>query len=204
MSDQNIHIEITRQSVSATLNVRGKARFHALAIYAGMTVLCICALLFLPGKNGDPGMWHDLSISGAGSTDFLLVNLCILLSFPVLMFGLTERYVRLAFPSNETFRCDGLTLSTARVHWFDAHNGRWKSRSFPLANVQCIRYCRVANLRGSTIYGIRLKAQSKTRRLLPGLKPDEAEKLLLALRSFGADVPDNPVIPAKLRAVQSL
>ena len=54
-------------------------------------------------------------------------------------------------------------------------------------------------LRGYSIYGIRFKARGKIRRVLPGLKPRDAEKLLLQLKTFGADVPDPPVVSSELK-----
>jgi hypothetical protein len=57
----------------------------------------------------------------------------------------------------------------------------------------------ITRLRGYSIYGLRLDAGGKTQRVLPGLKPRDAEKLLTTLKAFGADVPDDPVVPSKLK-----
>jgi hypothetical protein len=57
-------------------------------------------------------------------------------------------------------------------------------------------------MRGISIYGLRLRAGGRTLRILPWLKPADAERILLALRSFGADVPDDPAVPSKLKENQ--
>lgn len=54
-------------------------------------------------------------------------------------------------------------------------------------------------MKGGTVYGLRSIAGGKTRRVLPGLNPRDAEKILVVLKTFGADVPDDPVLPRKLK-----
>lgn len=189
MPDQKIHLDITNDSVSVRLNGdSGKTRLYALAFFSALTVLGICLLLFLPGKNGGPSIWHNRSASYD-----------LVLTFPLFMFVLTKRYVRLAYASDETFRCDRSTLSIARVRWLDFHDSHWDSSSFALAEVREIKYRVLTSMRGTSIYGLRLKAGGKTLRILPWLKPSDAERILLALKSWGADVPDDPVVPSKLK-----
>jgi hypothetical protein len=53
-----------------------------------------------------------------------------------------------------------------------------------------------------SIYGLRFKAGGKTWRILPWLKPADAERILLALKSFGTEVPDDPLVPSKLKENQ--
>jgi hypothetical protein len=197
MPDQQFHTEATNQSVCVRMDT-GKTRFYALAFFAGFTALAICALLFLPGKHGNPGMWHDLSTSSVGSADFW-VPLVLLLSIPVFVVVTTKRYVMLAYPSDEIFRCDLSTLSVSRVRWLDVRNSHWDTHSYSLAEVREIRYVVVTRLRGNSICGLRLDASGKTQRILPGLKPRDAEKLLMTLKAFGADVPDDPPVPSKLK-----
>ena len=57
---------------------------------------------------------------------------------------------------------------------------------------------RFANARGISIYGLRFIARGRTRRVLPGLKPCEADKILKALKAFGTDVADDPTLSRKL------
>lgn len=200
MPDQEFHLEITERFVDVRLDAPRRTRFYALAFFAGLTVIAMCALLFLPGKHGAPSIWLDLLMSDPGSSGFL-IGCFLLLSFPLLMLVMTKRYVRLAFPSDETFRCDGLTLTIARARWFDVNNSRWDTFSFALAHVKKIRYRRIAYLRGYSVYGLRFIADGKTRRVLPGLKGGDAEKILLTLKALGADVPDDPPVPSKLKEV---
>ena len=111
--------------------------------------------------------------------------------------------MRLAYPSDEVFRADRSSLRIFRVRWLDVHNKRWEERHFPLAEVREIRYRALARLRGASIYGLLFISDGEKCRVLPGLKPDDAEQILLALKSFGANVPDNPVVPNKLKKNQS-
>src|SRR5208337_2508186 len=200
MPDQEFQVEVTKQSVDVRLNAPRRTRFYALAFFGGLTVLAMCALLFLPGKHGAPSMWHDLLMSNADSSGFLF-GCFLLLSFPFLILVMTKRYVRLAFPSDETFHCDGSKLTIARARWLDVHNSRWDTFSIALADVREIRYRRIAYLRGYSVYGLRFIAGGKTRRVLPGLKGGDAEKILLTLKAFGADIPDDPPVPSKLKDI---
>jgi hypothetical protein len=67
-----------------------------------------------------------------------------------------------------------------------------------LADVVDLRYQAVANARGVSIYGLCFIAGGGTQRVLPGLKPREADKILKVLKAFGADVPDDPTLSRKL------
>ena len=201
MPEPEFHVEVTNQSVYVRLDVStraGKTRFYALAFFAVVTVLLMCALLFLPGKHGSPSLWQGLSTAPLSSADVLLLFV-LSLSFPLLVGILLERYVTLAYPSDETFRCDGSTLSISRVRWLDVHNNHWNTLSYSLAEVREIRYRAITGLRGYSIYGLRFVARGKTQRILPGLNPRDAENVLIAIKAFGADVPDDPVVSRKLK-----
>ena len=192
MPDQKLHLDITNDSVSIRLNGdSGKMRFYALAFFSALTAIGMALLLFSPGKGGSPSIWHNHSASYD-----------IVLTFPLFMFVLTKRYVRLAYASDEVFCCDRSTLSIARVRWFDFSDGHWDSSSFALTEVREIEYRVLTAMRGTSIYGLRLKAGGKTLRILPWLKATDAEKILLVLKSLGADVPDDPVVPSKLKEEQ--
>jgi hypothetical protein len=197
MPEQEFQLEITDQSAFVRLSVSGKTRFFALASLAGVTALLICPLFFLPGTHGSPSMWHGLSTSSIGSAAFL-GPFFLLLSVPLLMVVGMKRYVTLAYPSDEIFRADRSTLSISRVRWLDVHNNHWDTCSFSLAEVRELRYQAIARLKGGSVYGLRFLAGGKTRRVLPGLEPRDAEKILMALKSFGADVPDDTVLRCKL------
>jgi hypothetical protein len=195
MAGQQFHVEATNQEVSVRMDA-GRTRFYALSFFVTFTILVICALLFLPGKRGHPSMWQDLSTSSVASAYFWVKSF-LLLSFPVFMVLTTKRYVRLAYPSDEAFRCDRSTLSISRVRWLDVRNRHWDTHSYSLADVREIRYAVVTRLRGYSIYGLRFDVRGKTQKILPDLKPSDAEKALIALKAFGADVPADPLVPSK-------
>jgi hypothetical protein len=165
--------------------------------FIAIGALAICGLLFLPGKHSSPSMWHDLSSSPADSGDFIFPFI-LLLSFPVLMGFLLWRYTIFAYPSDETVHCDRSTLTISKVRWLDIHNSHWDTRSYALAGIADMRYQEIAYVKGGSIYGLCFIAAGKTERVLPGLKPREADKILKALKTFGADVPDDPTLSEKL------
>jgi len=67
-----------------------------------------------------------------------------------------------------------------------------------------MRYQAIANAKGISIYGLSFIAGGRTLRVLPGLKPRQADKILKALKAFGADVPDDPTLSKKLAEETSL
>jgi len=89
------------------------------------------------------------------------------------------------------FHCDRSTLTISRVRWLDIHNNKdWHTRSYPLADIANIRYQAVARTGGkggnlrSPLYRRRQDAE-----VLPGIEPRQADRILKALKAFGADVP---------------
>jgi hypothetical protein len=87
MPEQEFHFEVTNQLVYVRMDVSshaGRTRFYALAFYAGVMVPLMYALLFAPGKHGNPSMWHDLSTFSVSSSGFI-VPLFLLVSVPLLM-----------------------------------------------------------------------------------------------------------------------
>jgi hypothetical protein len=156
-----------------------------------------CALLFLPGKGGSASIWHDVSPSPVDSEGFIIL-LIILVSCSVLMVLLTWRYIVLAYPSDEAFHCDSLALTTSKVRWLDISNKHWDTHSYTLASLQEMGYEAIAHLRGTSIYGLRFIAGGKTYRILPGLKPRQADKILKALKALGVEVIDDSTLLRKL------
>jgi hypothetical protein len=142
-------------------------------------------------------MWHDLKSSPADSGDFIF-PVTILLGSPLLMGLLTWRYLVSDYPSDEIFHCDGRTLTVSKVPWLDIHNKHWDSRSYTLTDIVDLRYQAIARAKGSSIYGLCFVATGRAHRVLPGLKPREADKILKALKALGADVPDDPTLSRKL------
>lgn len=197
MSDPNFDLDVTDKRVSVRLNALPTERFCALILFTAIGALGICAFLFLPGKHGDPSMWHDLSLSRFDSKEFMLPFL-FLLCFPFIMGFLLRRYITSAYPSDETFQCDGKTLTISRVRWLDIRNKHWNIRSYALSDVENIRYQVVASARGTSIYGLSFIAEGRTERVLPGLDAQEGDKVLKGLKALGADVPDDPALSEKL------
>jgi hypothetical protein len=200
MSEQQFFIEITDQSVEVRLEVSRNSpriRFYASIFFFSMLgALVVCGLLFLPGKHGNPSMWRDLSSSPLDSSGFV-VPLLILLAFPVLAILLLRRYIVSAYPSDETFHCDRSTLTVSRVRWLDIHNKHWDTRSYGLGDTANFRYQVLGRAKGASIYGLRFVAGGRKERVLPGLNPREAEKVLNAIKMLGADVPNDPALSRK-------
>ena len=137
MPEQDFHVEFNDKSVDVRLSVSEhspNARFYACGFFVATWAVAICALLFLPGKRGSPSMWHDLSSSPVDSGDFI-VPLVILFGISVLIVLLTRRYVVLAYPSDEIFHFDGLTLTISKVRWLDIHNTHWDTYSCALPDI---------------------------------------------------------------------
>jgi len=190
MPEPDFHVDINDRSVSVRLNVSPRRRFYASIFFIAILALMICGLLFLSGKNGSPSMWHDLSSSPVNSGGFIF-PLVILLSGVAFVVLLTWRYIISAYPSDETFYCDGRTLTISKVRWLDIHNRHWNTCSYAVPEIVNMRYQAIARARGTSIYGLRFIAGGKTQRVLPGLRPREADKILKTLKTFGADVPDD-------------
>jgi hypothetical protein len=194
MPEPDIDVDINDQSVSVRLNASGRSprgRFYACISFIAMWAVLICGLLFLPGKGGTASMWHDLSQG-------FIVPLAILVGCSVLMVLLTWRYTVSAYPSDETFHCDRSALTISKVRWLDFTNKHWDTRYYTLASLQEMSYDRIARLRGTSIYGLRVIAEGRTQRVLPGLKPRQADKILRALKAFGVDVIDDSTLLKKL------
>jgi hypothetical protein len=88
--------------------------------------------------------------------------------------------------------------TVSKVPWLDIHNKHWDSRSYTLTDIVDLRYQAIARAKGSSIYGLCFVAAGRAHRVLPGLKPREADKILKALKALGADVPDDPTLSRKL------
>ena len=202
MPEPNFHVDINDGSVSVRLNASPRGRFYASIFFIAVLALMICGLLFLPGKNGSPSMWNALSSSPVNSGDFIVPSI-IVLGCVALVVLLSWRYVISAYPSDETFYCDGRMLTISKVRWLDIHNEHWDTSSYAVPEVVNMRYQAIASARGTSIYGLRFIAGGKTQRVLPGLKPREADKILKVLKSFGADVPDDPKLLKKLAEIST-
>jgi hypothetical protein len=200
MADQNLQIDIDDQSVSVRLDVSKYSphrRFCVCIFYIALLALAVCVLLFAPLVDGAPSMWQDLSTYPVNSGTSILA-LVVLVGSPLLIFLLLRRYMVFAYPSDETFRCDRATVTVSRVRWFDFNNKHWDTRSYALGEIGNLRYEAIAEAKWVSIYGLRFSAGGGTQRVLPGLKPRDADKILKALKVFGVDIPDDPESLKKL------
>ena len=194
MSKPDFNVEINDRLVSVQLNgVSPRRRFYTLIFwFVALPALATCALLFLPGKHGNPSIWRDLSPQP------VLLSIASLVAFGFILLVIWN-YTLSAYPSDETFRCDGATLTVSKVRWFDFHNNdNWKTRSYALAEIETMRYKAIASAKGSAIYGIWFKAAANSESVLPGLGPREADQILKAVKALGVNVPDDPKLSRKL------
>jgi len=194
MADPNLQIDIEDQSVSVRLDISKYSphqRFYACIFYIALGALLICVLLFAPLLHGEPSMWRDLSTYPVDSGMFI-VALAILFGTPLLMFLLLRRYMIFANPSDETFRCDRTALTISRLRWLDFSNTHWDTRSYTLGEIGNLRYQAIAYAKNASIYGLRFNAGGGTQRVLPGLNPRDADKILKALKAFGVDTTYDP------------
>jgi hypothetical protein len=159
-------------------------------------VVLACAVLFLPGKHGDPSIWHDLVSSPSGSSVvFIPIGLMLFL-------GLSGwqgfRYARAAWASDETFHCDREAITISRIPWLDFSNRAWRTYTYPLPEVSAIRFAVIASAKGRSFWGLRFRAHGR-RWALPGLEAPEGKTILTGLRALGADVPDDPNLDKRIK-----
>jgi len=160
-------------------------------------LLLACAVLFLPGKNGRPSMWHNLAEAPSGSADFLgpVIGLGLFLG----LFGWQGiRYARAAWASDETFHCDRAAITISRVPWLDFSDHTWRTHTYPLTEVSKIRYAVIASAKGRQFWGLRFRAHGR-KWALPGLEAPEAKAILVGLKNLGADVPDDPKLDKRIK-----
>lgn len=158
------------------------------ALFAtGLLIATPCALLFLPGKNSRPSMWHDMVNATIGSSDFL-VPVGILIFSSGLLGWLSFRWSTAAWPSDETLYCDHTALTISRIPYFDFGNRMWQTHSYLSRDIERFRFAVYASSRGTKIYGFRFVANGRRHKTLPGLEAPDAQKILKALQSFGVNV----------------
>src|SRR5579871_6786613 len=157
-------------------------------IFVASMIVCVsAAALFLPGKQGSLSMWRFMMSDGPESVTFVA-----LFAFLIVVIGLLAwlgfRWSAAAWPSDESFHCDRVTLTVSRVPYLDFNNRTWRTRSYPLPEIQRFRFGAYAAAKGTAIYGFRFNQNVNERKLLPGLEAPEAQSILRALQSFGIDV----------------
>jgi hypothetical protein len=199
MAHTDFSISITDKSVEvrytpSVSKPRGKL-FGFIWTVCTLVVLA-SAVLLLPGKHGNPSMWHDLVTTQSGSR-VVLISLGLTLFIGLFGWQLF-RYDRAAWASDETFHCDGEAITISRIPWLDFSNRTWRTHTYPLTEVRAIRFAVIASTRGQTFYGLRFRAHGR-RWALPGLEAPEAKLILTALKALGADVPDDPKLDKRIK-----
>jgi hypothetical protein len=194
LAEPTFKVAITNDSVTASLDVSShspRTRFYAGSGYFLLALVADCAFFFVPRKHGRPSMWHYLSSSSVVESGNSTVAVLLLLAVPLFMYITCRRYIWAAYPLDEKPYCDGSTLTISKIRWLDFRNADWRSRRYALTDVSDIKYCRVARLRGSSIYGLRVIAKGRRERILPGLDEPSGEKILSALKALGGKVSDD-------------
>ncbi len=200
MAHSDFTISITEKSVdvSYTPSVsepRGKLFGFVFTIC--MLIVLACGVLFLPGKHGNPSMWHDLTSAPSGSPIVVFIPVGLVL-FVGLFGWQTFRYARAAWASDETFHCDREAITISRIPWLDFSNRTWRTYTYPLAEVSAIRFAVIASAKGRQFWGLRFRAHGR-RWALPGLEAPEAKPILAGLRALGADVPEDPKLDKRIK-----
>lgn len=199
MAHSDFSISITDRAVDVSYTPsasepRGKL-FGFLSIIS-MIVLMACGVLFLPGKHGNPSMWHDLTNASSGS--FVVFVTIGFFLFVGLVGWQGFRYARAAWASDETFHCDREAITIKRIPWLDFSNRTWRTYTYPLAEVSAIRFAVIASGKGRAFWGLRFLAHGR-KWALPGLEAPEAKQILTGLRALGADAPDDPSLDKRIK-----
>ena len=124
-NDFSISINDKAVDVSYTPSVsEPRGKLFGFIFTISMLVLIACAVLFLPGKHGNPSMWHDLT--SAPSDSFVIFTPIGLLLFVALFGWQGFRYARAAWASDETFHCDREAIHIRCISWPDSSNRGWR------------------------------------------------------------------------------
>lgn len=196
-SDFSISISETAVDVSYTPSEREpRGKLFGLIFTISMLVLMACAVLFLPGKHGDPSMWHDLTSDPPAS--LMLFILVVIVPLIGLFSWQGFRYARAAWASDEIFHCDRAGITIRRIPWLDFSNRTWRTYTYPLSEVSAIRFAVIASAKGRAFWGLRFRAHGR-KWALPGLEAPEAKEILAGLKALGADVPDDPKLDKRIK-----
>jgi hypothetical protein len=181
INQDSVEVRLDPSSRSSHAKLRGAVYITCLSIVGS------CVLLFLPGKDSSPNMWHDMSNANVESGSFL-VPLGLLIGFCGLVMWMGFRWSAARWPSDETLRCDHIALTISRIPYLDFHNSNWKTKSFALRDIEQFRFDIYASAKRSSIYGFRFRVNGRRHKTLPGLEAPEAQDILKALQRLGIDV----------------
>jgi hypothetical protein len=191
ITDKAVDVRYTPSSVRSPFG-----KLFGFIFIISMVVVLACAVFFLPGKHGNPSMWHLLASAPAGSSGFLVPVVGLTL-FMGLLGWQGFRYLRAAWASDETFHCDREAITISRIPWLNFSNRTWRTYTYPLTEVSAIRFAVIASTRGRAVWGLRFRAHGR-RWALPGLEAPEAKTILTGLKALGADVPDDPELDKRI------
>jgi hypothetical protein len=198
MAHSDFSISITDRSVDVRYmpsESEPRGKLFGFIFILSTLVAVACAVLFLPGKHGNPSMWLDLTNAPSG---WSVVYIPIGLLFFIGLFGWQGfRYARAAWASDETFHCDREAITIKRILWLDFSNRTWRTSTYPLAEVSAIRFAVIASAKGRAFWGLRFRAHGR-KWALPSLEAPEAKEILTALKALGADVPDDPKLDQRI------
>jgi len=199
MAHTDFSISITDKAVEVRYSPSAsqpRGKLLGLGCMIGMPIVLACAVLFLPGKYENPSMWHNWVNASYGSAGFWgpIILLTLLVGFAGVW---SFYYARVAWASDEIFHCDSEAITISRVPWFDFSNRSWRTYTYPLAEVNAIRFAAIVSGRYA-IWGIRFRSHGR-KWALPGLAAPEAKPILVALKKYGADVPEDPKLEKRIR-----
>jgi hypothetical protein len=167
-----------------------------------MVVLLLGLLSALPGKPGTHSIWVDLSKTPINYWR-LWSAFCFIFPFAILMGWFFVWWIASAWPADDALQCSGGEWTISRTRWFDTQD-KLVARTYPLNQITQLRYAVLAAAKGSTIYGLRFKANGKRQKLLAGLEAPEAGLILSGLKALGADVLDDPNLQKRIKAANEM
>jgi len=155
---------------------------------------CLILVLFVDGvgifgraKSGGPTLAQDVARGALNSPSFLIFA-AIMIGWHIVLFFILRRSLQGFYPVNETFHCDASTLTISKVKWFDTTNTQWSSRTFPIGRIVQVRFATIASDRYRSVSGLRFRVDGEKFKVLPGLQPRQANKILDALQDLGVDI----------------
>jgi hypothetical protein len=177
MAHSDFSISITDKAVDvrytpSASEPRGKL-FGFVFIICTLIVMA-CAVLFLPGKHGNPSLWHDLASSPSSLSGFFVpvIGLALFIG----LFGWQGfRYARAAWASDETFHCDREAITISRIPWLDFSNRAWRTYTYPLTEVNAIRFAVIASAKGRSFWGFASERMAVSGHYL-ALKPQKRKR----------------------------
>jgi len=142
----------------------------------------LCAfLLYMSG-----GLVHEL-LNNLNQGKAAMLPSVVLLIFSWMIFQLS----RLLFGRREVLRCTNEDLSIINLDFGYA----WRRRTFLKPDIKGIEFAPLGFSKYGAVAGLRFNAAGKQIKLLRGLRPVEAQKILTKLSALGFDTGTDPAMP---------